>query len=366
MYLSDMIFLAKANAKITQGDVYMTLGTVIRKYRKIKNLTQEEMAVRLGVTAPAVNKWENENSYPDIMLLAPIARLLGISLDTLLSFQKDLTPEEINEIVREADLRLKKESYDEAFQWARKMLEQYPNCEELILDLAVMFDAQRIVREIEKETEYDEYFCSLYARVLNSKEEAIRIRAADSLVGFYMRKKQYDQAEKYLAYFSIQNPERKRKQAQIYAETGRIKEAYKAYEELLFMDYQRISVELHGLYMLALQENDRKRAHKFVDKQRELAKCFEMGKYYEVSSGLELAALEKDADTVVAIMEEMLSCVEQIGDFTKTPLYEHLDFKEMGKDFIAEVKENLLKCFRDEECFAFLKSDERWRRFVKQ
>ena len=56
----------------------MSLGKVIRKYRKIKNLTQEEMAGRLGVTAPAVNKWENENSYPDITLLGPIARLLGI------------------------------------------------------------------------------------------------------------------------------------------------------------------------------------------------------------------------------------------------------------------------------------------------
>ena len=32
----------------------MSLGKVIRKYRKIRNLTQEEMAVRLGVTAPAV------------------------------------------------------------------------------------------------------------------------------------------------------------------------------------------------------------------------------------------------------------------------------------------------------------------------
>ena len=62
----------------------MTIGKVIRKYRKLANLTQEEMAVRLGVTAPAVNKWENENSCPDITLLAPIARLLNISLDTLL------------------------------------------------------------------------------------------------------------------------------------------------------------------------------------------------------------------------------------------------------------------------------------------
>ena len=37
----------------------MQLGQVIRKYRKNKNMTQEEMAGRLGVTAPAVNKWEN-------------------------------------------------------------------------------------------------------------------------------------------------------------------------------------------------------------------------------------------------------------------------------------------------------------------
>lgn len=60
----------------------MPIGEVIRTYRKNKNMTQEEMAGRLGVTAPAVNKWENGNSYPDITLLAPIARLLNISLDT--------------------------------------------------------------------------------------------------------------------------------------------------------------------------------------------------------------------------------------------------------------------------------------------
>lgn len=38
---------------------FMQIGEVIRKYRKQKNMTQEEMANRLGVTAPAVNKWEN-------------------------------------------------------------------------------------------------------------------------------------------------------------------------------------------------------------------------------------------------------------------------------------------------------------------
>lgn len=37
----------------------MNIGCVIKKYRKELGITQEEMANRLGVTTPAVNKWEN-------------------------------------------------------------------------------------------------------------------------------------------------------------------------------------------------------------------------------------------------------------------------------------------------------------------
>ena len=105
----------------------MQIGETIRKYRKERNMTQEEMAKRLGVTPPAVNKWENGNSYPDIMLLAPIARLLDISVDTLLSFRGELTDEEIRQIMSEADEKFKNDSYEEAFAFIRKMLEKYPN-----------------------------------------------------------------------------------------------------------------------------------------------------------------------------------------------------------------------------------------------
>ncbi len=105
----------------------------------------------------------------------------------------------------------------------KKILEQYPNCEQLILNLAVIFDAQRIVQEISEE-EYDDYFCSLYTRVLDSKDEAIRIRAADSLVGFYMRKKSSTTKRRNIwIIFLYKTRREKKKQAQIYAETGRIK-----------------------------------------------------------------------------------------------------------------------------------------------
>ncbi|SCJ64485.1 transcriptional repressor DicA [uncultured Clostridium sp.] len=75
----------------------MAIGDIIRKYRKNKGMTQEEMAACLGVTTPAVNKWEKGNTLPDITLLVPIARLLGITTDELLSFKIELADEEINQ-----------------------------------------------------------------------------------------------------------------------------------------------------------------------------------------------------------------------------------------------------------------------------
>lgn len=73
----------------------MMLSDVIRTRRQALGLTQEGLAARLGVSAPAVNKWERSIHYPDITLLPALARVLGVDLNTLLSFQEDMTEEEI-------------------------------------------------------------------------------------------------------------------------------------------------------------------------------------------------------------------------------------------------------------------------------
>ena len=62
-----------------------TIGNRIQKYRKEKGLTQEELAEKLGVSAQAVSKWENDASCPDISLLPQLCRILGITTDELLS-----------------------------------------------------------------------------------------------------------------------------------------------------------------------------------------------------------------------------------------------------------------------------------------
>lgn len=294
------------------------------------------------------------------MLLAPIARLLDITLDTLLSFHEELTTKEINSIVYEASTKLKYETYEEAFQLAKGKIEQYPNCEQLIWQLAVIFDAWRLTKEIPDSKKYDCYILDYYVRALASEDEWIRTSAADSLFAFYSRMEQYETAEEYLAYYSQQNPEKKRKQAVIYSKTNRLNEAYKAYEELLFSGYQMINMVLNSLYILVVQEEEIDKAHMLVEKQKKLATLFDMGEYYEASCELDLVTFEKDVDATIEIMERMIASLDYLGEFRNSSLYEHMVFKEISGDFLKELKKNLLTCFRDEETYGYMKKSKRW------
>lgn len=134
----------------------MLVGDVIRKYRKQVGITQEEMARRLGVTTPAVNKWENNNTQPDIALLAPIARLLGITTDTLLSFREALSTEEIAAYVKKLDQDLETREYAEVFAEAKKILEKYPNCDQLIWQAAVILQTRRNMNSVPDKEKYDD------------------------------------------------------------------------------------------------------------------------------------------------------------------------------------------------------------------
>ena len=61
----------------------MSLSANIKRLRQEKNLTQEQLAAKLGVSAQAVSKWETSETYPDGTLLVPLAQELDVSLDVL-------------------------------------------------------------------------------------------------------------------------------------------------------------------------------------------------------------------------------------------------------------------------------------------
>ncbi len=334
----------------------MNIGEVIRHWRKARGLTQEQVAQRLGVTPPAVNKWERGVSLPDVALLAPLARLLGISCDTLLTFRENLTTDEINQLCRQAQQKLEKENFADALAWAQKQMAEYPNCEQLALNLAILFDARRVVRP-EHNKAAEEWLKNCYEQLLHSQQETIRRQAAEMLFNIYRRQDDYKQAEKYLSYFPADNFQRQQYQALIYSQTGQTDKAWRAYEELLFNTGNRLDLLLHELYLLAKQEKNAAKAQALLEKQKQLARLLDKGFCDEAAAELEQAVWQQDAAATVLIMEQLLQKAETLCAYTQSPLYEHMQFSQLPADFKQNFRERMRAEFARLENFPYIQQD---------
>lgn len=88
-----------------------TLGKAIAMMRKEKNMTQAELAEKMGVTDKAVSKWERDLSCPDVATLPRLAELFGITVDELMQGKSTETerggvPEIISLITRAVALAM--------------------------------------------------------------------------------------------------------------------------------------------------------------------------------------------------------------------------------------------------------------------
>lgn len=87
-----------------------TLGKRISALRRERGLKQEDLAERLGVSPQAVSKWENDQTCPDITLLPELAKLLGVTVDRLLSGESEpevrLLPQEQRKDVSDMTLHV--------------------------------------------------------------------------------------------------------------------------------------------------------------------------------------------------------------------------------------------------------------------
>lgn len=91
-----------------------TLGKRIAALRKEKGMTQEQLAEKVGVSAQAVSKWENDISCPDITLLPLLGDLFGVSVDELLGV-KPIEPHVV--IINNDESSEKKEDKGFQFEW---------------------------------------------------------------------------------------------------------------------------------------------------------------------------------------------------------------------------------------------------------
>ncbi len=108
-----------------------TMGQIIRRLRKEKNLTQDELAERLNVTPQAVSRWENETGLPDISQIVPLSRVLEVSTDVLFGTAGTNDNAEVRKIIEEAQSKLDKpltmEGFRRKYAVLMDALKLYPN-----------------------------------------------------------------------------------------------------------------------------------------------------------------------------------------------------------------------------------------------
>ena len=111
----------------------MYLSKNLKKYRITNNLTQEDVAEYLGITAQSVSKWERGESYPDITFLANIFKT---SVDLLIGMDTIRAEETRFNIHKKAVAYQRCGDYDAAEKTYRDALLIYPNKPGMILGLA--------------------------------------------------------------------------------------------------------------------------------------------------------------------------------------------------------------------------------------
>ena len=118
------------------------LSQNLKKYRILKNLTQEDVAKFLNITPQSVSKWERGESYPDITFLPALANIFETSIDVLIgmdTIRAEETRYNIHKIANDFQL---KGNYRAAEKVYRDALLTYPNKPGMMLGLASVLALQ--------------------------------------------------------------------------------------------------------------------------------------------------------------------------------------------------------------------------------
>ena len=104
----------------------LTLSANICKLRKEHSMTQEQLAEALGVTFASVSKWERGVAKPELELIAEIADLFEVSIDTLVDH--NLNADRMETLIAEMEKAVNDREENAASALCEKILRNYPNC----------------------------------------------------------------------------------------------------------------------------------------------------------------------------------------------------------------------------------------------
>ena len=176
----------------------MSIGSTIKKLRRERDMTQEQLAEYLGITANAVSQWECDRTAPDISQLPVLVRIFNVSADELLEIDISKKEDEIMELHNKIYELSQVGLHKEAFEFARNAYKKYPDSYELMYAYAshfcyIVYDSS--YSDSEKETFRMESMKLLENIVEESTEEHLRQHAMSHLCWMYRDQGQLEKAE---------------------------------------------------------------------------------------------------------------------------------------------------------------------------
>ncbi|MCC0684283.1 helix-turn-helix transcriptional regulator [Clostridioides sp. ZZV15-6383] len=239
------------------------IGRVIQTLRKERNLTQEQLARFIGVSTPAVSKWESGNSYPDIEILPLLADFFNVSIDKLLNYRIDLSEEEVMKIYKELEAIFAgievdlstgepKEECRQDLESVKKLsnmyIEKYPKSYLLKLKICSLYQMYSYkFGKNEFNDKVKETTNILEDIVRNTEDIQIKETALIILSNSYCMLEDYEKAELYLTMIHKPIGDTSVNLAMIYLNQNRLEEAEILLQNKLFSNVFNLSLDCKGI-----------------------------------------------------------------------------------------------------------------------
>ena len=335
----------------------MQMNQVIQERRRALGLTQEQVADALGVTAPAVNKWEKGATCPDVALLAPLARLLGIDMNELMCFHENLTEQEVHRFALEVMQTADRDGLEAGFELARKQLRRYPNSDFLAYNVAVLLQAQlSMAPDAETREAYERQIMEWYARAAASDDVRLRDRASLMLANHGIARKDWDAAQRAIDTLPERPPvDRRTVQAQLCSAQGKPEEAAELLEHVLLAVGQEVSAVLIWLADAEIAAGDLAAAEAVAKASEAVVSDLDL--WIGQAAPLQVAMAKKDVRQSVEQLRRFFEAIDRPWKPHESPLYRRVAPEGKNGTINERVYAPVLKDLATNPDYEFLRGD---------
>lgn len=347
----------------------LCIGATILTARRTKGLTQEALADLVGVSAAAVSKWETGASYPDITLLPPLARALGMTVDTLLDFHAMPSNEELRDIGNHLRTVFDEQGFDAGQQAAESVLREYPSSGQLKVMLGGMyfhFLSSALSHAEDPGQESD----ALITRCLalfeqgeaQSETENEKLGARLLRINALTILERYDEAEALVDSLPTSQPvDADTLRLNLRLAQNRLDEAEQLARKRLLIHVHEALGALMNLTTAARRQKNFSAAHRYLDAYRAIDKLFCLDRSNGLLIGLMLAQDEGDVDRALDQLAQYIDArLTYTLDYRENPFFAGVQTHVPTKNEVIEANRLTLRSLEEDTQYEALRSDPRF------